>query len=677
MTSAAALQDELVKTRDRGYSTDNEEFMAGMTAIGVDVEQVSIAAVIISLGLLVDNGLVVVEDIEGRIRAGEPPEEAARDAGAQYLVPLGVASITTISAFIPMLLIDGTEGEFSFSLGAVVATMLLGSWITALYILPYLCVRLLRPGKAAAKPRGRFNLIRLYGALTRRLLPFGLPIAVLAFVAVGFSATQFAKLKPEMFPFSERADFLIYMDLPKEAAISETERMALRVQAWLGDREINPGVVNSTAYVGDGGPRFNLGLDPADPDPASAFIAVKTRTLADAIETGERARRVFIETFPEARFRVTRLPQGGSESGVVEVEISGPDAETLMVAGAALEAAFAELPAIVKNESDWGNKVLKVTVDVAQDKAREFGVTSEDISEVMDAYFSGTRYSTFREGDEQIPIVMRADAASRDSVEDLANLSIATGGEVISVDQVAAFQPTLEYSEIRRENQVRRIVVSGKSAALSAEQTLARITPAIEALALGPEYEIFIGGEIEDSADVQGQIGGNLPLALGVMLAALVFQFNSIRRSLVTLLTIPLIVIGAPYTMLALNHPFSFFALLGLMSLMGIIINNAIVLINQIDIDRETMALDDAIVSASMARARPVLLTSLTTICGLMPMALAGGALFEPMAAIMIGGLLAASPVTLLFVPSLYRLLMRARGRAARETRQTPAMEAS
>ncbi|MEL6264965.1 MAG: efflux RND transporter permease subunit, partial [Pseudomonadota bacterium] len=623
--------------------------LASMGFVGIDVEQVSIAAVIISLGLLVDNGLVVVEDISNRIDAGMEPDEAARSAGTQFLVPLGVASITTISAFIPMLLIDGTEGEFSFSLGAVVASMLLGSWLTALYVLPFLSAKLLRRSRNAG--RGPGAAIRGYGWLVRRLLPFGLPLTALTFGAVAFSATQFSVLKPEMFPFSERADFLIYMDLPKDAAISETERMALRVQDWLADETINPEVVNSTVYVGDGGPRFNLGLNPADPDPASAFFQVNVASLEAAETMTERARRAFIEQFPEARFRVTRLPQGGSESGIVDVEISGPDAEVLLAAAAKVEAAFDTLPAVVKNESDWGNKVLKVVVDIAQDKAREFEVTSRDVSEVMDAYFSGTQYSTFREGDDQIPIVLRASEGSRDSIEDLANLSITAQGQLIAVDQVASFRPTLDYSEIRRENQVRQIIISGKSAALSAQDTLAALQPTLDGLDLGPGYRVHIGGELEDSASVNGQMGANLPYALGVMLAALVFQFNSVRRSVATFLTIPLIVIGAPYTMIATGQPMSFFALLGLMSLMGIIINNAIVLINQIDLEWESAPLDEAIVLAAQARATPIMLTSLTTIFGLMPMAISGGALFEPMATVMIGGLAVASPLTLIVVP--------------------------
>ncbi|MEL6203728.1 MAG: efflux RND transporter permease subunit [Pseudomonadota bacterium] len=637
------------------------------TPLGVDVQQVSIAAVIISLGLLVDNGLVVVEDIDGRIKDGEDPKEAALDAGGQYTIPLAVASITTISAFIPMLMVDGTAGEFSYALGAVVGAMLFGSWLTALYILPFLCTVLLKPKQTATTSGSGFSPTKAYGRAVRFLMPFGLPILVVTYMAVAYSGSLLGTLKAEMFPYSERADFIIYMDMPKEAAISRTEELAIRVQEWLSESEELPGVLNSTVYVGDGGPRFNLGLNPADPDPASAFFQVNTVTLDDAIRTAEIARHTFIEEFPEARFRVTRLPQGGTEAGVVDVEISGPNAEVLLAAAAQVEAAFAELPRVVKNESDWGNKVVKVVVDIAQDKAREFGVTSQDISSVMDAYFSGTAYSTFREGDEQIPIVMRAASFNRDSLDDLANLSVAAEGQLISVDQVASFQPVLEYSEIRRENQVRQIIVSGKSTELSATETLARLQPTLDALGseLGPRYEIFIGGELEDSADSNGQMADALPYALGVMLAALVFQFNSLRRAMVTFLTIPLIVIGAPFLMRAMDQPMSFFAILGLMSLMGIIINNAIVLINQVDIDKETMPLDDAIVSAAQKRARPILLTSLTTICGLIPMAIGGGALFEPMANMMIGGLLVASPLTLFFVPPVAYLFLKPRGRRA------------
>lgn len=637
--------------------------LMAMSAIGVAVEQVSIAAVIISLGLLVDNGLVVVEDIEGRVKAGEEPREAARKAGGQFAIPLAVASVTTVSAFLPMLLIPGTEGEFAFSLGIVVAAMLLGSWLSALYILPLLCVWLL---KRSDRPPRKPWLITVYGAATRRLMRLGIVIIPVTYALVALSAMQFARIPAEMFPLSERADFIIYMDMEKGTSISRTEEYALAVERWLSDETVNPDVVNTTVYVGEGGPRFYLSLNPAKPDPASAFILVNTQSTQSAVAMVERARSAFTEDFPAARFRVTRLSQGGVESGLVNVEIRGPDGDTLLAAAGEVEAAFAAAPEIVRNEIDWGNKVIKVVVDIAQDRARAFGVTSRDISNLMDAYFSGTAYSTFREGDEQIPIALRADRGSRDSIEDLANLSIAANGQLISVDQVATFRPRLEFSEIHREDQVRQITIAGKSDEMSARELLAQIQPALDALDLGPEYSLTIGGELEDSTEVYSKIGANLPLALGVMLAALVFQFNSASRTLITVGTIPIILIGAPYALMIAGQPMSFFAVLGLMSLMGIIINNAIVLLNQIDVEHLTKPFDEAVVSAAEQRAKPILLTSLTTIFGLLPMALSGGALFEPMATIMIGGLLLASPITLIFVPCAAYLLMKPRGRKAK-----------
>ncbi|MBX2856616.1 MAG: efflux RND transporter permease subunit, partial [Rhodobacteraceae bacterium] len=494
-------------------------------------------------------------------------------------------------------------------------------------------------------------------------LPWGAPVMLVVFAFVALGMSQFARLKPEMFPLSERAEVLVYMDMPKGSAISATERHALAVQKWILNDEINPEVVGSTIYVGGGGPRFYLTLDPADPDPTSAFFVVQASGYEAAVELADRARRVFIEQFPAARFRVTRLSNGGDEGGIVDVEISGPDGDVLMAAAAKVEAAFDKAPALVRNENDWGNKELKVVVDIAQDKAREFGVTSEEVSEVMNAYFSGAAYSTFREGDEQIPIVLRAEKQYRDSVEDFVNLSISANGKLISIDQVATFQPKLEFSKIRRKNQVRQIIVSAKSAAMSAQELADFIQPTLQELDLDDRYGVNIGGELEDSVDVYTQIGANLPLALVVMVLALVFQFNSIRRTAITFLTIPIILVGAPFAMMFAGHPMAFFAVLGLMSLMGIIINNAIVLINQIDLDTERMDLMEAIVSASQQRARPIMMTSLTTIFGLIPMAMSGGVLFEPMATIMIGGLLIASPLTLLFVPSVYYLLMRQRTR--------------
>ncbi|WP_299137858.1 efflux RND transporter permease subunit [uncultured Tateyamaria sp.] len=631
-----------------------------MINLGIDIQQVSVAAVIISLGLLVDNGLVVVEDIQTKVNKGMTPHDAAIASCGQFFVPLAVASLTTIAAFIPMLILDGTEGQFAYAMGAVVAAMLTGSWLVAHYILPFLAARLVKPTKQEATKENW--IVRGYGGITRALLPWGIPIIVLSYGLVIGSATVFSQLKAELFPLSERSDFLVYLDLPKGTAIEETLSEAQAVDAWLRDAEANPEVRDTTVFVGDGGPRFYLGLDPAETDPASAFFVVNTTSPENAQIMEKRARRYLAENAPASRARLTRLSMGGNESGIVEIEIIGPDGDVLMAAADQVKAVFATIPNLVRNEDDWGNKTVKIVIDIAQDKARELGITSQDISSVMDTFFTGSTYSTFRDGSDAIPIVTRAQGSFRDSLEDLANLSVPTSTGLISLNQVANFRPTLEYAQIRRENQERMITISGKSATLGAAQVEEVLAPTLASLNLGPAYRIVIGGESEQGAEIQSKLSAGIPFALVVMLVALTFQFNSARRVTLTFMTIPLIVVGAPVALALVGRPLSFFAILGLLSLMGIIINNAIVLIDQIDIERQSHNLDEAIVIAAKKRVTPVMLTSLTTVLGLVPMALGGGALFEPMATLMVGGLLLASPLTLFFVPPAYRLFFRRSG---------------
>ncbi|MEP4035758.1 efflux RND transporter permease subunit [Pseudophaeobacter sp.] len=632
--------------------------LVGMSNLGISLEQISIAAVIISLGLLVDNGVVVVEDIQRRLDAGESPQDAAIGAGGQFFIPLAVASVTTVSAFIPMFILKGSSGEFAFSLGAVVAVMLLGSWITAHYILPYLCTLFLRPKKVKSDAKKRL-VVRIYSALVSKALRFGILVIPLAYGLVVLGGSLFGSVKNEQFPLSERAEYMIYFDMPKGTAISETEKNALAVEAWLRDDSVNPEVLNTTTFIGGGGPRFYLALNPADSNPATAFILVNTVGFEGALAAAERAKRYLVEQHPEARTRVTRLSMGGSESGIVEVKISGPDADVLLQSARKIEAAFAEVPGIAYYENDWGNKVLKLVAEVAQDKARELGVTSKSVAEAMNTFFTGQSLSTYREGEKSIPIVIRASESFRDSLEDLDNFTLGGTDKLVAVNEVASFGAAMEFSQIRRENQVRQIKISGKSEELSAYEVLALLQPAIDALNLGSEYKIEIGGEVSDAGETNGILLAGLPPAFAVMLAALMFQFNSVRRVGLTLMTIPLIAIGAPVGLYLVGQPLSFFGILGLLSLMGIIINNAIVLIDQIDIEKRSAPLKEAVIKAAEQRLNPILLTSMTTIMGLLPMALQGGALFEPMATLMIGGLAFATPVSLFFVPSAYYLFFR------------------
>ncbi|PIE71100.1 MAG: hypothetical protein CSA22_05085 [Deltaproteobacteria bacterium] len=632
--------------------------IVAMGCMEIELHVVSIAAVIIALGLLVDNGLVVVEDIQSQINAGVNAKTAALNASKQFGMPLAVASVTTVAAFLPLLLMEGSSGEYAFSLGAVVGLMLLGSWGTALYFLPALCTWFAKPKTKKSNDRPS-ALIQIYGTAVRKSLslPF---LAVLVSFGLVFSAVfLFGHVKKEMFPISARAQFLIYMDLPKGTSISQTEKVTLMVEKWLSDKKNNPEIKNTTAYVGDGGPRFYLALNPADQIPSSAFILVNTHDFEGATTAANRARRYFYENYPEARFKVKHLSMGGAESGIIELKISGPDSDRLLAMAAQIESQFAQLPNIVQNENNWGNKVLKSVINIAQDRARVQGVTSQDISKALDAYVSGSTVSTFREGIHAIPIVLRGIKSSRDSLEDLAGLTLPINGKLVSLNQVAELIPTYEVSQMRRENQLRTIKVSAKSKDLSAFEMLRFIQPTLDNLDWSGGYSYALGGEIENSKKANTMLLGGMGTALLVMLAALMFQFNSVRRVVLVFMTIPLILIGSPLALILTGQPLSFFATLGLISLAGIIINNAIVLIDQIDLELPTLPLREAITCAAEKRVTPIILTTLTTVMGLLPMAISGGALFEPMAILMIGGISLASIISLFFVPSAFLLFFQ------------------
>jgi multidrug efflux pump subunit AcrB len=558
------------------------------------------------------------------------------------------------------LLLSGSSGEYAFSLAAVVALTLIGSWIVALYILPPLTVWLIGSGSPPKNEDASTSRVhRVYASMLRsalRLSPFVLAACI---VLVVLSLTQFSRLPKQMFPLSERNQFLIYMNMPDGTDISQSQTRALEISKWLGDRAQNPEIASHILYVGDGGPRFYLTLTPVAPDPASAFFLINTKDYEGAVRAADRAWNYLYSNHPEARFKIKRLAMGSVESGIVDVEISGPDADRLLALSGQVQSLFSAAPGIRDNEDDWGNKLIKVVIEIDQDRARQLGITYEEITQLLNTYFSGAAVSIYREGDNLIPIVLRAGAYTSESLEGLTSATFAKNGGLIPLAQIAKLRPEFDFARIRRKNQERTITVTARSTLLTAGQLVDSIRLGLRALDLSGGYHIDIGGEIQKSAETNQKLVAGFPIALGVMILAIILQFNSFRRTLLTFITIPLVLIGIPFGLLATGQPLSFFGTLGIISLSGIIINNAIVLIDQIDIEREKLQLRDAIVAASEKRLRPILLTSATTVLGLAPMAFAGGALWQPMAVLMMSGLAVASVLTLLFVPAGYFLLFR------------------
>lgn len=644
--------------------------LIGMRILEISLEQVSIAAVIISLGLLVDNGVVVVEDILRRVGDGVTPEDAARHAGKQFTVPLLVSSLTTIFAFLPFFLLEGNEGEYAFSLGSVVAMTLIGSWLSSLYFLPFFAARFLTskedadtsPKETAGEPETPAKepvWTARYTALLEKCLSVPVLVIAAGYLAVVLAGMLFSYVPQQQFPESDRNQVLVYFDLPKGSHVTATEESTLKITDWLNDREANPGILNSVVYVGDGGPRFYLALNPKDENPSGAFFLINTVDYASAKEFSARARTYLNEQHPEGRYKIKHLAMGASESGIVEVHITGPNLDRLLGMAGEVEALFASAPGMIENENNWGNKIIKVEIDVDQDKARRLGVTSESTSQLLNAYFDGYEASLYREDDQSIPIVLRASEHNRDSIEDLLSISVAGDGQIISLEQVAVLKPSIEFSQIRRKDQVRTIIVAAKSGVLTAGDLLAHIQPGLDNLDLTGGYALEIDGEVASADEINGKLAAGLPAAFALMVMAIIFQFNSFRRAAIVFMTVPLVIIGVPIALLITGEPMSFFGTLGLISLAGIIINNAIVLIDQIDIERKTADVATAIKVAAAKRLRPILLTSTTTAIGLLPLYLFGSALWSPLAAVMIGGLVVASALTLVFVPAAYRLMYR------------------
>ncbi len=430
----------------------------------------------------------------------------------------------------------------------------------------------------------------------------------------------------------------------------------------MNDKEINPEVAGNIAYVGYGGPRFFLALSPVDPDPHRAFVLIYTNTFEDVGAVMDRVNGFLDDELPAASADAKRLWIGSTEPGIVQVRLIGPDGELLLGRAERLIEALHDVPGTVGIKQDWENKVLKLIVDVDQARARRASITSQDVAGSLNTTFSGLTISDFREDDKIIPIVLRGEDSLRFSLAGLRRARIYSPAtdKFVNLGQVATIRAEWRFSRIKRLDQQRTLTVEARNLNMPAPDLLAAIQPTIDALDLPPGYRWEIGGEIADQAEANGKLVGLLPIALAGIVILLVGQFNSFRKGFIVLATIPLILIGGTLGLIVMNAPNGFMVMLGFFSLAGILINNGIVLIDRIQTEeqagREPL---DAVITACLARLRPILMTTLTTVLGLIPLILFGGALFYGMASVIAFGLVVGTIFTLGFVPVLYTLIFR------------------
>jgi len=643
-----------------------------MSVFGIGLDQMSLASLIIALGLLVDNAVVMAESIMVQVAAGKNRIEAAVQSATELRVPLLTSSLTTAAAFLPIFLAKSSTGEYTAPLFKVVTITLLCSWLLAITMTPLLCVVFL---KVKERQRDPFES-RLYRGYRRVLLALvRRPVVSMVVVVVGFFAgLQLFGLVPNIFfPPAAKPSIVATIDLPMGTAIERTAEAARAVDNFV-ERELAvsedrpSGVTYWGTYVGQGGPRFYLSYMGEQTNSAHAAFVMTTTDVAAAHEASAKLRRFIREQLPDARATAEPRALGPSSKAPIMIELSGTDTDLLFDNVAALKAKLATLPGTTNIRDNWGARAKKLVVRVDQQRARRAGVSNQDIAVSLQTAFSGFVVTEYREGDKAIPVVVRSVAADREDLGKVENLSVfAMGsGRSVPLKQVADVEMVFESSLVRRKNGTRTVtVLSNLEPGATAMSVISAIQPWLAEQEKGWKvgYRYHLGGEFENSAKANASIAEQLPVAGLIILLLLVWQFNSLRRPLIIILTVPMGVVGVAIGLVLFKSYFGFMTLLGVISLSGIVINNAIVLLDRIKLEREQHGrpAGEAVIHSAQQRLRPILLTTATTILGLIPLYLGGGPMWEPMAVAIMVGLAFATLLTLGVVPVLYTLLFRVR----------------
>jgi multidrug efflux pump subunit AcrB len=640
--------------------------LVGMQLWEVPLHRISIAAIIISLGLLVDNGVVMAEDIKKRIDGGMERLDAALAASASLGIPLLTSSLTTILAFLPLMLAEDATGEFLRALSQVILITLLASWLLAVTITPLLSYRFM-PAQSSKGAIAGADRVRLYyghllaGVLRTRYAFVGAMVVLL--IMAGLAMRE---LPTGLLPPSERAQFIVNLELPAGTSEARTAEVTQHLAGYLSDSRVNPEVTGNVFYVGYGGPRFFLALSPLDPAPHVAFGVVNTRSADDVAALRARVDRFMSEQAYEARGWTEVLFLGSEPPGTLQIRLRGADANELYRLSRSVEELFQAIPGTRHIRGDWSNPVLQIDVAIDQERARRAGLQPAQVANGLEATFGGVTITELREGDKLVPIVLRAQFEDRQSLDRLAETVVVNqDGAAVPLLQVAAIQGASLPYVIRRFDQERAVTISAINPGMPAAQLLAEMRPGLDALDLPPGYSWEPDGEVTAAREANAALFAYMPHCLMGILVLLIWQFNSLRRPAIILLTIPLVLIGTVLGLHVMGGIFDFNAMLGVVSLAGIIINNGIVLIDQIDAERRKgKATRPAVIAASQSRLRPILMTTLTTIVGLLPLHLFGGPLWYSMTVVMMFGLGIGTILTLGVVPALYAIMFPDRAAA-------------
>ncbi|MGS0573646.1 efflux RND transporter permease subunit [Xanthomonas oryzae pv. oryzicola] len=636
-----------------------------MRALDVELQTVSIAAIILALGLLVDNGIVIAEDIERRLVAGEERRQACIDAGRTLATPLLTSSLVIVLAFSPFFFGQTSTNEYLRSLAIVLGVTLLGSWLLSITVTPLLCMYFAKV-HVTKRDEAQSRFYRGYRRVIERMLQHkALFIGAMA-AMLAVAITVLVSIPYDFLPKSDRLQFQMPVTLQAGSDARETLRTVSELSRWLGDRRANPEVVDSIGYVADGGPRIVLGLNPPLPAANQAYFTVSVRPGTDIDAVIARVRTHVRSHFPALRAEPKRFSLGATEAGMAVYRVMGPDEAVLRRSAAAIARALRAVPGTVDVQDDWQARIPRYVVQVDQLKARRAGVSSEDIAQALQGRYSGVDATLIRDDGTDVPVIVRGSAQERAANGNPADTLVypQAGGAPVPLAAIATVLRDSEPSAIQRRNLSRAITVTARNLQLTATEIVERLSAPIAALKLPPGYRVEIGGELEDSAEANQALLHYMPHALGAILLLFVWQFNSFRKVCIVLSAVPFVLIGAALALVLTGYPFGFMATFGLLALAGIIVNNAVLLLQRIEAElADGLPRREAVVAAAVKRLRPIVMTKLTCIVGLVPLMLFAGPLWTGMAITMIGGLALGTLVTLGLIPILYDLLFGLRMR--------------
>ncbi|AVZ84523.1 efflux RND transporter permease subunit [Acinetobacter sp. WCHA45] len=654
---------------------------AGMSLFDVGLHKISLGALILALGLLVDDAIIAVEMMAIKMEQGYSRLKAAGFAWQTTAFPMLTGTLITAAGFLPIATAQSGTGEYTRSIFQVVTIALIVSWIAAVLFVPYLGEKLL-PDFTKQNQQAAWYL-RLWARLRKQPAPvveshgqhhdpyqskFYQSFRHIVEICITYRKTVIAitvgifvlsvamfKLVPQQFfPPSNRAEILVDLKLEEGASLTATEQAVHKVEQFLSKQK---GIDNYVAYVGTGSPRFYLPLDQQLPQASFAQFVVLASSLDDRDEIRRSLETQIKQLLPQVRTRVSLLENGPPVGYPLQYRVSGEDLATVRAEAQKVAKVLSEDPNTTNVHLDWGEPSKIIAIEIDQDRARQMGVSSVDLANFLNASVTGAVMNQYREKRELIEIRLRGDKSERVEVASLANLAVpTTKGTTVPLAQIAKIESRFEEGLIWHRNRLPTITVRADIRTnLQPATVVQQLADKMQALRadLPNGYLVEVGGTVEESAKGQNSVNAGMPLFLAVVMTLLMIQLRSMSRATIVLLTAPLGLIGVVAFLLLFNKPFGFVAMLGTIALSGMIMRNSLILIDQIEQDIQAGHEPwDAVIGATMRRFRPIVLTALAAVLAMIP--LSRSIFFGPMAVAIMGGLIVATLLTLFFLPALY-----------------------